>query len=461
MVARAASVVKAVRTCVGELHAETDTPNQDAYSTCEHVFAIADGHGPDGEVAAKEAVTALVSTVLSGLERTPDTVTLERVLAHAFAHASDVVDRLPSATNSGATVSVVVLETGRIALANVGDSDVVLGRAGTHAVVISECHRPSLEAERQRILDAGGIVQDAYVCDAPAPRKMISITRALGDLDVRSIGVSTEPYIRSVKLEHPDDFLIIATDGLWDAHGSDITPQVAVDVVKKCIDPADYCKSLGRAADQLLALAKGRSHLPIDDTTIIIVRPGEQLIPTPSAAIQSSFAPLAVTTQHVPVACPRQSAQTQQRQQQRQQQLAHTITPSADAEEQERHMASMNTSAQRGALHDRPGKERARNSLRSCLSLGNSSVDRPDAQTGQMVFRIGAHVEHAEDTYQQQLPVPRNAAPKDVSKTETNRSARRSNSSVAEQACVQAEYLSRCPPCNTTDSQNKTARNEP
>lgn len=44
----------------------------------------------------------------------------------------------------------------------------------------------------------------------------LAISRALGDHLLKSSGVSSEPFTTRLSLASSDEFLVIATDGLWD-----------------------------------------------------------------------------------------------------------------------------------------------------------------------------------------------------------------------------------------------------
>lgn len=274
---------------VGELHSECAVPCQDycvaadvvlaAGDGCVRrafVYAVLDGHGPQGDDVALLAGQALLDGVAGRLagEYRGDRAAEERhaeVLAAAFGAAADVVDAAAVGVASGTTASLVVVEERTLTVANVGDSNVVLAReAGHNAQIVSAVHRPDDEMESQRVRDAGGIVQNGYVCDADPPKKMISVTRAFGDMDVRAIGVVPIPEIASYALKDDDEFVILATDGLWDAHGG-VSPQRAVDAVRFCIDRDGLVKGVASAAAELIDVARGRSRYPLDDATVSVV----------------------------------------------------------------------------------------------------------------------------------------------------------------------------------------------
>lgn len=181
------------------------------------------------------------------------------------------MDASPEAADSGTTASVVIVAGRMVAVGNVGDSTVVWARGGREAVVLTESHRPDVKMERERVERVGGVVQNGYLGDGEPFGKIIGVTRALGDLDVRRFGVVATPFVRQVGVEG-GDFLVLATDGLWDAHGG-VAPQRVVDVVRECLEGGgEDGVGVGEAVERLVDLARGRDRLPIDDVAIVVVR---------------------------------------------------------------------------------------------------------------------------------------------------------------------------------------------
>eukprot|EP00173_Palmaria_palmata_P001420 Plantae.Rhodophyta-Palmaria_palmata.ctg17893.p2 GENE.Plantae.Rhodophyta-Palmaria_palmata.ctg17893~~Plantae.Rhodophyta-Palmaria_palmata.ctg17893.p2 ORF type:complete len:125 (-),score=21.93 Plantae.Rhodophyta-Palmaria_palmata.ctg17893:155-490(-) len=91
--------------------------------------------------------------------------------------------------------------------------------------------------------------------------KMTSVTRSLGDGDMRELGIVDEPTIRSFEVEE-EGFCVVASDGLWDAQGGDVSPQVVADAVRR--HGAVGC------IDGLMDAACGSSRNPTDDCTILV-----------------------------------------------------------------------------------------------------------------------------------------------------------------------------------------------
>ena len=62
----------------------------------------------------------------------------------------------------------------------------------------------------------------------------LAVTRALGDLELKSPGVSNIPDIEEIEINNKTNFLIVASDGLWDV----CEDQTAV-VLVKTLDQAN------------------------------------------------------------------------------------------------------------------------------------------------------------------------------------------------------------------------------
>ena len=213
-------------------------------------FGVFDGHGGAASSAflknnllrfTSEAGTELCKSG-SPLEHGASDI---NKLSHSFEQAdSALLDYLGTLGDpecwSGSTATVVFLNSDVIVTANVGDSRAVLGKKGK-TVDISSDHRPVASSkvgrsEIKRISDSGGWVLQMRVCG------ILAVTRAFGDYEfkggryelleeLRATGIPKSvdlarppviavPDVRVLERTADDDFLIIATDGLWDVMNS-------------------------------------------------------------------------------------------------------------------------------------------------------------------------------------------------------------------------------------------------
>jgi len=112
----------------------------------------------------------------------------------------------------GSTATVAVIKNRKIFVANAGDSRTVLCSNG-NAIPLSEDHKAAREDEEQRIVKAGGHIKK--VEGSCRVNGVLAVTRALGDKYLYP-HVIADPDITVRDLSPQDEFLILASDGVWD-----------------------------------------------------------------------------------------------------------------------------------------------------------------------------------------------------------------------------------------------------
>ncbi|KAK1164651.1 protein phosphatase 1K, mitochondrial-like [Acipenser oxyrinchus oxyrinchus] len=215
--------------------------NEDRYcigkvSDSIYFFAVFDGHG--GDAAAEFCSRNLSHFIMKNIQLDSD---LESVLVKSFLQIDNAF--LQSFYNSGEDVALCAGTTATVALlrnktelvvASVGDSPAVLCREGK-AEPLTEDHSPRRKDERQRIQQCGGFI-DWNSAGEPYVNGRLAMTRSIGDLQVKPYGVTAEPEVTAVKLQHTkDSFLVLTTDGV----SGFMEGQEMCDIVKKCQDPSE------------------------------------------------------------------------------------------------------------------------------------------------------------------------------------------------------------------------------
>ncbi|XP_042473149.1 probable protein phosphatase 2C 47 [Zingiber officinale] len=195
-------------------------------------YGIFDGHGgPEASAYIKRhAIRFLFEDAGFPHADEPDEdfmKSVENSIKSAF-HLADLALADECISSSSGTTALMALVFGRLLMvANAGDCRAVLCRKG-EAVEMSQDHRPTNAVERQRIEASGGYIDGGYL------NGVLSLTRALGDWDIKEPRGSpspliAEPEFRHALLSEDDEFLIIGCDGIWDVMSS----QHAVDIVSK------------------------------------------------------------------------------------------------------------------------------------------------------------------------------------------------------------------------------------
>lgn len=102
--------------------------------------------------------------------------------------------------------------------ANIGDSRGVLSRNG-RAVDLTRDHKPNDDKEKARILAMGEKIEWDHYCKVHRVRNL-SLSRAIGDRFAKP-AVSGEVEIKRFPVyDNKDEFILLASDGLWDVMSS-------------------------------------------------------------------------------------------------------------------------------------------------------------------------------------------------------------------------------------------------
>lgn len=256
------------------------------------IWAVYDGHGGDevsllaGEMLHKEIVYSLAkhrgrdvaSCLVDAIKKT-DKYLCQKSLQNNY--------------KSGSTMVLLLLVDETLYVANLGDSEAVLGQLSADqtykAFLLSYPHKPAAIEERMRIEALGGVV-------SPTGRLFgqLAVSRSLGDVHMKKPRltenfVSNDPYIAKYELNKGDDFIVLACDGLWDV----MSYQQAVDIIAKV-------KKKGLDAEQVAKLLVEKAFLDgsTDNISAIVIYLKWHLITEdPSSFATTSYAGSKVLTQ--------------------------------------------------------------------------------------------------------------------------------------------------------------------
>ncbi|CAN0896293.1 Probable protein phosphatase 2C 14 [Linum grandiflorum] len=130
---------------------------------------------------------------------------------------------------SGACCVTALIKGDEVVVSNVGDCRAVLCRGGV-AEALTTDHRAEREDERERIENQGGYVEIHR--GTWRVHGILSVSRSIGDAHLKA-WVSAEPDTKILQLKPDMEFLVLASDGLWEVVGN----QEAVDIVTKLCMP--------------------------------------------------------------------------------------------------------------------------------------------------------------------------------------------------------------------------------
>ncbi|XP_058529922.1 probable protein phosphatase 1N [Ochotona princeps] len=264
-------------------------------------FAVFDGHG--GARAARFCARRLPAHVLEALGPEPrEPQGVRAALRCAFLSADERLRALwPGGEPGGSTAVALLVSPTFLYLAHCGDSRAVLRRSGTMAFSTDD-HRPLRPRERERIHDAGGTIRGQRV------QGSLAVSRALGDFAFKeALGrppeqqlLSAEPEVAALEHLAQDEFVFLASDGVWDAVSGTALSELVASRLRLGLAPELLCAQVLDTC-----LCKGS----LDNMTCILVcfpgapRPTEEASRRElalDAALRRRVAELCATTQEPP-----------------------------------------------------------------------------------------------------------------------------------------------------------------
>ncbi|KAK6929484.1 PPM-type phosphatase-like domain [Dillenia turbinata] len=224
-------------------------------------FGVFDGHG--GPKAAEFAAKNIGKNIMEEAKRR-DKEELEDVLKQGYLITD--ADFLREDVNGGTCCVTALICKGNLVVSNAGDCRAVMCRGGV-AEALTADHRPSRKDERSRIESLGGYVD---CCNGVwRIQGSLAVSRGIGDRHLKQ-WVIAEPETKILQIQPDCEFLILASDGLWDT----VSNQEAVDVVRPlCIgvdkpEPFSACK-------KLIDLSYKRGST--DDISVMVIQLGHFL----------------------------------------------------------------------------------------------------------------------------------------------------------------------------------------
>ncbi|CAN4098724.1 unnamed protein product [Withania somnifera] len=211
-------------------------------------FGIFDGHG--GVKAAVFAAENLNKNVMNELGKTTD-------------------DKIEVAVKNGylKTDSEFLNQDVRwivLFVSNAGDCRAVVSRRGLAEALTSD-HRPSRKDEKDRIEASGGYVDCCH--GVWRIQGSLAVSRGIGDQYLKQ-WVTAEPETRILELNPDLEFLVLASDGLWDT----VSNQEAVDIARPLCTGISMQQPLS-ACRKLVDLSVSRGSL--DDISVMIIQLGQ------------------------------------------------------------------------------------------------------------------------------------------------------------------------------------------
>ena len=261
-----------------------------------NIFGVLDGHGEYGHYASQFVSRYVISHIKNHplIKKCDEpkeiyqnlTLNGYQIIANIFTDADVQIQKEKfDVQNSGTTCIIVIQLEEKIICANTGDSRAIMiydknfndNLMNTKIYNLSYDCKPELPNECQRIYECGGCVERAvdeneqeggpyrvwvYGEDYPG----LAMSRSIGDLDAKKIGVIPNPQIVEYTLDSNSKYMLIASDGIWEF----ITNEEAMKIGNKFYlrnDATGLCNELYRESVNYWL----KEDCIIDDITLIVV----------------------------------------------------------------------------------------------------------------------------------------------------------------------------------------------
>jgi protein phosphatase 1L len=223
------------------------------------IYCVFDGHG--GDFVSEFLKENIAKTTIDLLAK--DIKYIPQLLYLIFTKLSEKLPRDQS-MHTGSTALVAIRYADKVFVANSGDCRAVINSYNT-VNQVTEDHKPAVPGEMQRIHQTGGFVT-ITPDDVPRVNGMLAVSRSFGDLYLHP-AVTWKPDIYVIDADSSNNFLIMASDGLWDTMSNEDVMKVVLSAVvaNKGLVTRDLME---RAGQKCISLAQAKGSM--DNISIII-----------------------------------------------------------------------------------------------------------------------------------------------------------------------------------------------
>eukprot|EP00357_Protocruzia_adherens_P006338 CAMPEP_0115016722 /NCGR_PEP_ID=MMETSP0216-20121206/27637_1 /TAXON_ID=223996 /ORGANISM="Protocruzia adherens, Strain Boccale" /LENGTH=483 /DNA_ID=CAMNT_0002387295 /DNA_START=204 /DNA_END=1655 /DNA_ORIENTATION=+ len=215
------------------------------------LFALFDGHsGTEAAAYARDNLSSFLDHSFHQCDSISDTLT------NAFERLDEDM-REEISRDSGSTAAVVLVSEGSMTFANLGDTRALL-LSDNKVKFATQDHHCGLEPERKAIEEKGGVV--IKVGRKDRVQGSLELSRCFGNFKLKEY-LSETPDVSTVSHSENDDFIVLATDGVFKVMTNE-------DVAAMVTDNRDRL-SVGELAEMIVDEAYRRGTT--DNTSAVVV----------------------------------------------------------------------------------------------------------------------------------------------------------------------------------------------
>ena len=259
-----------------------------------NIFGVMDGHGPQGHFVSQFASKFIPFQIINHREikslREPEEIYQKlkyneyEIINQIFLETDNQLQKVNfDATESGCTCVLVIHIGSHIICANTGDSRAILildslrqnNINDFYEVPLSYDYKPEMPEEKQRIEFFGGVVEQLKNKNGEGvgPYRVwakeggypgLAMSRSIGDLIGKKLGVIPNPGILEYELNENVKFIVVASDGIWEFISNEIVMNIGKQFYKDK-NPNGFCHEIVKDAYKLWK----ENGITVDDITAI------------------------------------------------------------------------------------------------------------------------------------------------------------------------------------------------
>ena len=268
--------------------------NQDSYLILPNlynindfnIFSVMDGHGMYGHLISQSCVKFFTNYFKTN--RRLNNLTNENqiyyaltknnyeIIKNCYDRANTKINNSEIDSNLSGTTCIMLYQIGKkLIISNVGDSRGIIIK-NNKVIPLSIDQKPNDENEKKRILNCGGEIRQFdengiksgpfRVWKKGENYPGIAMSRSIGDTISTTLGVISEPEIIEMNIDNDTQFIILASDGIWEFLSNDQVKDIIMPFYQQN-DPNGACESLIKESTKLWE----SEDVVVDDITIILL----------------------------------------------------------------------------------------------------------------------------------------------------------------------------------------------
>ena len=259
-----------------------------------NIFGVLDGHGAEGHFVSRFASKFIPYQIMNNPEiinlRDPEMIYNKlknnnyQIIVKAYLECDIALQKVNfDAKESGSTCNLIINIGNKIICANTGDSraivvfdDYIENNPNYKCIPLSVDFKPEMPEEMSRILFNGGEVRQIKneIGEGVGPYRVwkrgegypgLAMSRSIGDLNGKKIGVIPNPGIVEFQLSENSKYIVVCSDGVWEFLNNENVKNIGNKYYREN-NPSGFCHELINTS---LCLWE-KNDIVIDDITAVV-----------------------------------------------------------------------------------------------------------------------------------------------------------------------------------------------